>query len=145
MRISQIKIKLLAGLFALLVSNLAFAEDYTLTVVLKDVKNSKGDVYVELYSDPATFRKSAKALAISKAPANAGRVSVKFDGLKIGHYALLAFHDEDGNGILNKRFGMIPTEGYGLSNDPKVIGPPSFEDSDFEILGDGSITLAMKY
>ena len=61
------------------------------------------------------------------------------------HYAALAYHDEDGNGILNKRFGMIPTEGYALSNDPEVIGPPSFESSDFEVLGDADINLTMRY
>ena len=28
---------------------------------------------------------------------------------------------------------MFPTEGYGLSNNPKVIGPPAFEDSAFDV------------
>jgi uncharacterized protein (DUF2141 family) len=30
---------------------------------------------------------------------------------------------------------MFPTEGYGLSNNPKVVGPPKFADSAFEVAG----------
>ncbi len=50
-----------------------------------------------------------------------------------GRYAVIAYHDEDGNGRLNLRFGMIPVEGYGLSNDPEVAGPPRFQDAAFEL------------
>ena len=48
---------------------------------------------------------------------------------------------------LDRRFGMIPTEGYGLSNNPKVMGPPSFEDSAFEVpAGEPTrVTLEMRY
>jgi uncharacterized protein (DUF2141 family) len=48
---------------------------------------------------------------------------------------------------MDRRFGMIPTEGYGLSNNPKVMGPPSFEDSAFDMTaGEPTrITLQMRY
>ena len=116
-----------------------------MSVHIKGVKNNHGNVFVELYNEAKTFRKSAQAFAILQVPATEGIVTVKFDGVKKGHYAILAYHDEDGNGLLNKRFGMIPTEGYALSNNPVVIGPPSFEDSDFEILGDSELNLSMHY
>ena len=139
------KIKLLGLAFALLISQYALADDCSLSLNVKGVKNDKGYVYVELYNEPKTFRQSAKALSITKTTAAEGVINVKFDGLKPGHYAVLAYHDEDGNGILNKRFGMIPLEGYALSNDPEVIGPPSFESSDFEVLGDAEINVTMRY
>jgi len=63
-----------------------------------------------------------------------GELRVEFDGLPPGRYAIMAYHDEDGNGELNRRFGMFPTEGYGLSNNPSVSGPPAFEDSAFELV-----------
>jgi uncharacterized protein (DUF2141 family) len=47
----------------------------------------------------------------------------------------MAYHDENGDEKLNPRFGMFPAEGYGLSNNPKVIGPPKFADSAFEVSG----------
>jgi uncharacterized protein (DUF2141 family) len=139
------KIKLLGLVLSLLAIGYARADDFSLSLHVKGVKNNQGNVYVELYNEAKAFRKSAQAFAILKAPAKEGDITVKFDRLKLGHYAVLAYHDEDGNGLLNKRFGMIPTEGYGLSNDPSVIGPPSFEDSDFEILGDAEININMHY
>jgi uncharacterized protein (DUF2141 family) len=122
-----------------------FAEEYNLTVNLHGIKNSIGQVYVELYSDAKTFRKSALAQHVIKVAAKNDNVTVKLSGLKPGAYAILAFHDEDGNGVLNKRFGMIPIEGYALSNDPEVFGPPAFEDSKFEIVSDKELNIPIHY
>ena len=129
----------------LMMTKFAYADEVSLSVHIKGVKNNHGNVFVELYNEAKTFRKSAQAFAILQVPATEGIVSVRFDGVKKGHYAILAYHDEDGNGLLNKRFGMIPTEGYALSNNPVVIGPPSFEDSDFEVLDDAEQNLALHY
>lgn len=139
------KLKLLLLAFTLLMSGYIRADELSLTLHVKGVRNNQGLINVELYNEAKTFRKTAQALAILKSPAKEGVVTVIFDGVKPGHYAVLAYHDEDGNGVLNKRFGMIPTEGYALSNDPKVIGPPSFEESDFEFLGDAELNLNMHY
>ena len=129
----------------LMMTKFAYADEFSLSVHIKGVKNNFGNVFVELYNEAKSFRKSAQAFAILKVPATEGIVTVKFNGVKKGHYAILAYDDEDGNGLLNKRFGMIPTEGYALSNNPVVIGPPSFEDSDFEVLSDTELNVAMHY
>jgi len=47
----------------------------------------------------------------------------------------MAYHDADLNGKFDLRFGMFPTAGYGLSNNPKVMGPPKFADSAFDVAG----------
>jgi uncharacterized protein (DUF2141 family) len=122
-----------------------FAEEYNLTVNLHGIKNSIGQVYVELYSDAKTFRKSALAQHVIKVAAKNDSVTVKLSGLKPGAYAILVFHDEDDNGVLNKRFGMIPIEGYALSNDPEVFGPPAFEDSKFEVFSDKELNIPIHY
>ena len=139
------KIKLCSLLIVFLTTSNAYAEEYSLSVHVKGIKNNQGNIYVELYNDAKAFRKSALALSIKKIAAQSGTIDLKFDGLATGHYAILAYHDEDGNGSLNKRFGMIPTEGYALSNDPSVIGPPSFEECEFEVLGDNEISTNMHY
>jgi uncharacterized protein (DUF2141 family) len=139
------KLRLLCLTLTILFTGAVQAEEYSLAIHVNGVKNNQGMIIVELYNDPKTFRKSSQALAVQKMPAQAGIVTANFNGLSLGHYAILAYHDEDGNGQLNKRFGMIPTEGYALSNDPSVMGPPSFEDSDFEVLGDGELRLNMHY
>jgi uncharacterized protein (DUF2141 family) len=84
-----------------------------------------------------TFRKEDKATAIQTVAPVVGETVVRFEKLPPGRYAIMAYHDEDGNGELNRRFGMFPTEGYGLSNNPAVMGPPKFEDSAFDVPAPG--------
>ena len=136
---------LLAICMMFLSCNLAAAETHKLSVNLAQIKNDSGNIMVELYSDPTTFRKSAKALKIIKIPAATGALTVTFDNLDTGTYAVLTYHDEDGNNTMNKRFGMIPTEGYGLSNNPKVMGPPAFKDSQFTVSTDTEISINFNY
>ncbi len=136
---------LLAVCMTFLSLSLAAEETHTLSVNLAQIKNDKGNLFVELYADQATFRKSAKALRIIKVAATPGTATVTFDNLATGSYAVIAYHDEDGNNTMNKRFGMIPTEGYGLSNNPKVMGPPAFKDSQFEVTTDTEININLNY
>lgn len=110
-----------------------WAADDTLVVTLTGVQHAKGQMRVGLYTDPKTFRKEDKAVAIQTAAPVVGETVVRFEKLAPGRYAIMAYHDEDGNGELNRRLGMFPTEGYGLSNNPTVMGPPKFEDSAFDV------------
>lgn len=82
-----------------------------------------------------------------KLPATPGTATLTLENLPAGRYAIMAYHDEDGNGELNRRFGMFPTEGYALSNNPTVMGPPSFEDSAFEVVegGENRVVLEVRY
>jgi uncharacterized protein (DUF2141 family) len=124
----------------------AWAADNTLAITLAGIRHDKGQMRVSLYADPKTFRKEAQANASVTAPPVVGDTVVRFDNLAPGRYAVMAYHDEDGNGELNRRFGMFPTEGYGLSNNPKVAGPPAFEDSAFDVPApDGSIRIDIRY
>ena len=123
-------------LAAIVISQTAFADGQPLTVKLNNLEHDRGTVRVALFSDPKTFRKADQAFASSESPAKAGTVTVVFDDIPAGQYAVMAYHDENANGELDLRFGMFPTEGYGLSNNPKVMGPPAFEESRFEVPGD---------
>ncbi|AHL75566.1 hypothetical protein CH92_10805 [Stutzerimonas stutzeri] len=122
-------------LLAVSASGAAFADGQTLTVRLNDVKHDHGSVRIALFSDPKSFRKVDEAFATQEVPAAKGTVTLLFDGVPAGQYAIMAYHDENANGELDRRFGMFPTEGYGLSNNPKVMGPPAFEDSEFVVSG----------
>ncbi|KZX51211.1 DUF2141 domain-containing protein [Stutzerimonas frequens] len=118
-----------------------------LQVTLNGLQHDRGQVAVAVYSDAKSFRKDNQAFTARKAKAEAGTVTVTFDDVPPGRYAVLAYHDENDNGRLDLRFGMFPTEGYGLSNNPKVMGPPSFEDSAFAVTAEdpAQIELKMRY
>lgn len=104
-----------------------------LTVDFHGVHNDVGKVRFELYNESRLFRKEAHALKILEVPAHKGTVTVEFTDLQPGAYAIMVYQDEDSNGHLNLALGMIPEEGYGLSNNPHPFGPPTFEDSEFKI------------
>lgn len=120
---------LLATLAAL--ASPAFAAD--LAVAVHEVRGGEGRVKLMLFEREEGFRKEDRARQVLALPAAAGTVSGVFRDLPPGRYAVIAYHDEDGDGKLDLRFGMFPKEGYGLSNNPKLSGPPKFKDAAFEV------------
>ncbi|MBE7373062.1 DUF2141 domain-containing protein [Pseudomonas lopnurensis] len=122
-------------LLGLATAGSSLADTQSLKIALVGIQHERGTVRVGLYRQPDTFRKEAKALAVQQAAATVGTVEVAFSGLEPGEYAVMAYHDENANGQLDRRFGMFPIEGYGLSNNPEVMGPPAFKDSAFNVGG----------
>lgn len=122
-----------AALLAALLAWPGGATAAELQVVVRPVAHDKGAVKVVLYASPETFRKEDKALAVRSQPAMPGEMAFSFDGLAEGRYAVVAYHDENGNGQMDRFLGMIPTEGWGLSNNPEVSGPPQFDPSAFTV------------
>ncbi len=122
------------------------AQAADLVVTLDGVAHAKGGLRIGLYDKPETFRKEDRSVAVLTAAATPGRASVRFENLAPGRYAVMAYHDEDGDGGLDRFMGMIPTEGYALSNDPEVSGPPAFEECAFELPADGrEIVVSLRY
>ena len=140
----MIRLPSYVALALMLVAPCALAADLSVTVV--GVKNAEGDVRVMLFDRPEGFRHEDKARTVLATPAKAGDVRVTFTTLPVGTYGVIAYHDENANHVLDKFMGMIPTEGFALSNDPEVVGPPSF-DSAAITLGEAgsSITIHLKY
>lgn len=114
-----------------------------LQVNVEQVEHDRGQVRLELYNSDDGFRDAARALRLEQRPARPGTATFDVSGLTPGDYAIVVYHDEDGNGRMNRFLGMIPTEGYGLSNNPEISGPPQFEQAAFE-LSDPGATLAIR-
>ena len=124
----------------------AQADESRLLVTLKDIGDNTGNLRTSIYREPDSFRKEALALEVITIPAQKGDVQLAFKALPPGRYAIMAYHDADSDGKLGLRFGMFPTEGYGLSNNPKVMGPPKFADSAFDVTGpETSIEIKLSY
>lgn len=137
-----------AILAALLLTSIsaAWAQTATLTITLAGVRSASGNLRVSVYREQDAFRKEAQAFRLQVVPASAGEVVLGFEALPPGRYAVMAYHDENANDKLDLRLGMIPIEGYGLSNNPRVFGPPAFADSAFELPAAGTgISLKLSY
>ena len=134
------------ALALLLAAPFVQADEVRLVVTIKEIRDATGNLRVSLYGDAESFRKEDRALKAVSIPAAKGEARVTFDGLAPGRYALMAYHDENADGKLDLRLGMFPTEGYALSNNPRVMGPPKFADSAFEVAGpETAATLVLAY
>ena len=111
------------------------------------LRSGKGRVVACLTARAATFPECAHdPAAIGRiVPAAEGTV-LDFGHVPPGRYAISMFHDENGNGRLDKRL-MMPREGYGFSrNAPVVMGPPSFASAAFAVAaGDARQAIRMRY
>ncbi|AVM75034.1 hypothetical protein MSR1_25530 [Magnetospirillum gryphiswaldense MSR-1] len=131
---------------AVVIGGVGSARAGDLTVILDGVAHDQGGLRVGLYDRAESFRKEDRAVAIRTAAASPGQASIGFGQVPAGRYAIMAYHDEDGDGGLDRFMGMIPTEGYALSNDPEVSGPPAFDECAFDIPAEGrAITLKLRY
>ena len=105
---------------------------YDLIVRVENVKSKDGNLAVGLFKNPQSFLEEAafgKKQSISEST-----VTVKYQGLEKGTYAVSIFHDRNGNGELDANLFGIPKEPYAFSNNAKgMFGPPSFQDCQFEV------------
>lgn len=104
------------------------------SATVSGLRSSKGQVVACLTTKPDTFpecQRDPQAKAV-KVPA-AATVQIDFGTVPPGRYAIALFHDENGNGKLDKRL-ILPREGYGFSrNAPVMMGPPRFASAAFSM------------
>ena len=73
---------------------------------------------------------AAKAFARKRGLIKQKQLSLVFDRIPAGTFAISVFHDENNNNAMEKTFIGMPKEGWGMSRDAKPgMGPPSFEDA----------------
>ena len=119
---------------SLYVCALTGARAADLTVIVSGVRNASGLVSAGIYNSEASFAKASQAFASFRIKATQGSISFTVHDLPPGHYAVTAYHDENGNGSLDFDPTGIPTEGYGVSNDAReVLAPPRFARAAFEL------------
>ena len=63
-----------------------------------------------------------------------------FDAIPASTYAIVAMHNENGNGKMDTNFLGAPTEGFGASRDARGLFGPSFREAAFRFAG-GSATI----
>ena len=128
-------LKVFAATAAILAASLSHAAD--LTVQVSDVKSADGNIMIAVFNSAGDFLK--KPVAGTQGAASAAGTTVVIKDLPAGDYALVVYHDANGNGKLDKNLMGIPTEDYGFSNNASgKFGPPSFEAARFTLAAAGS-------
>lgn len=98
---------------------------------LVGLRSDAGQVLAALFvSDDGFPGTPGKAFARKAAHSKQRKLSLIFDHVPAGPFAISVFHDENGNNAMEKTLIGIPKEGWGMSRDAKPgLGPPSFEDA----------------
>ena len=116
-------------------------------VTIDGLHSARGGVFVGLYATPSKFLNGNQCDAQKKVGASTGPITVTFDNLRPGTYAIGAYHDENGNDHLDTNFLGLPVEGYALSNGVRVIlSKPTFQQAAFTVgTGDKPVALHIRY
>ena len=130
----------------------------SLTVEVTGLKNSAGQVCFSLFESSEGFPQAEEAviarqcvaaagaaaepaLSSSGSEAVAGSLSVIFDGLKSGTYAVSVLHDENEDSQINTGLFGVPTEGFGFSRNPTIrTSAPAFREAAVFVLGRSTTT-----
>jgi uncharacterized protein (DUF2141 family) len=97
-----------------------------LILVIDGVRSDKGKIRAALLkADPATGAPQSTAGKVIVA--TKGTLTMSFENLSPGDYAVQLFHDENDNGKMDSNLFGIPSEGFGFSNNARAnFGPPAF-------------------
>ncbi|MDG1573406.1 DUF2141 domain-containing protein [Robiginitalea sp. M366] len=131
--------------FALLTALGTFAQQtpgVTLTVTVENVLNDQGNVLAALHQQH-TFMKGA-GLAGYSSQAQKGPLTITFEDVAPGTYAISVLHDLNANGRMDFDTSGMPQEPYGLSGETLQMGPPNFQASAFEV-GTEDVSLSIRF
>lgn len=105
----------------------------SLTVQVTGLRNDQGKVSIALFQTAEGFPdRPERALRGVSGMIERGTSQVTFAQLPSGTYAVSVLHDENANGKLDTNLLGIPTEGFGVSNNPApAMAPPSFDSARF--------------
>jgi uncharacterized protein (DUF2141 family) len=132
-------------LVSVLCSANLLAQNTSLEVTVKNIKGTKGDIRIGLFTTEAEFLKTAVKGKVVKA--NGAEVKVVFEDLPAGDYAVSVIHDENGNEKLDTKAMGIPKEGFAFGNNAMgTFGPPSFDEAKIKLEGKPvQQVISMKY
>jgi len=132
---TRISALLAAASTCLVAAPLASASDLTVTV--EGIAQTQGSIMLGLFDE--TSYKGDGAVNGANLVVESDSVSVTFEGLEPGEYAVRLYHDLNDDGEMNTNPFGIPTEPYAFSNDAKGrFGPAKWEDAKFTVEADGT-------
>lgn len=117
-----------------------------LDLVITHLGEGEGPVMVSIETEASWFVDDAESFRTFTLPRNAeGEISLHIEDLPPGEYAIRVFHDEDGDGELNRRFYGPPKEPYGFSGKKtNRMMPKSFDYAKFHFDKPMAMTITLR-
>ena len=127
--------KTLGLIFGLVLTGLiTSAQDNTGTTVkvtIENVLSDEGNIMVALHTAD-TFMKG-QGISDDSITAQTGEVTLSFEHVKPGTYAIMVLHDENDNDRMDYEDNGMPKERYATTGVIELYGPPTFEGAKFEL------------
>ena len=112
-----------------------------LTVTFSNVNTRKGKIYIGLANDAASFDSGSFRKARVDVPTT-GEISVSFEGLPAGKYAVRVYQDVNENEKFDMT-GQMPNEPFGFSNVKMLMGPPDFTTCAFDLTENKTVNVSI--
>jgi len=113
--------------------------DLDITINVPNAPSDKGKILYALYTEKNFL---GDPVLSSAAKIKDGKSTTRFNGVSAGTYAVIIFHDSNDNGKLDMDEYGMPKENFALSNNPRSMGPPQFQNAKFTL--DKSMALEIK-
>ena len=132
------------GAFAL--PTVSVAQSADVVVTLTGVQDRGGHALASL-STESTFMRGQGEYSARVAVASAGTLTLTFEDVAPGDYALMVMHDANDNGEFDMAPSGMPGEGFAFSSGgAPLMGPPAFSLLKFTVGSeDVNITESMTY
>lgn len=112
------------------------------------LRHHRGEVRMSIFAKKDGFPDHDElSLQWGRATMAGDSATFLFTPVPAGRYAVSVFHDENGDGSMQKDFLGRPSEGWGVSRDVKArFGPPRFDAAAFDATGDTlTVRLHLRY
>lgn len=108
-----------------------------LTVEVGGLRDLNGQLCVNVFNSSQGFpTQGAKAVQKQCVKITDRQMAIQFKNLPAGTYAIAVLHDENSDNQANRNVLGIPTEGFGFSQNPRIIaGPPKFGEAAVLVAG----------
>ena len=106
-------------------------EGITITVTIDNVVSDEGKVLMSLHTSE-TFMKG-NGVMDAETEIKDGKVTITFENVLPGEYAILAMHDANDNKRMDFEENGMPKESFGMSNNVMAMGPPQYDDAKFKV------------
>ena len=127
----------------MLAASIAGAQN-KLTVVVDGIEKSDGKILVAVYDSISYLTPHPLYAGMAKIEKDQEEVTIEIEDVASGSYAVVVFHDENNNNILDTGAYGIPIEKFGFSNNAKpVMAPPSFKECRIKVEEDTEINITL--
>jgi uncharacterized protein (DUF2141 family) len=118
-------------------------------LIISNIRNKQGVIQIGIFDTEKGYPdKPVFSFTLAKDTIFSGKLRLFIPLKKEGLYAITVLDDENKNGRMDYLFGIMPKEGFGFSNNPKMTGrkPPPFNESLINYSGGvKTISVNMKY